>query len=221
MKVVCINWCNYQGRGDEYVERLRGMVARHLTIPHEFAVLTEKELGTDLKGWWVKMKLAEPGRFPGPVMYLDLDVAVTANINHLVDLAATDKNRLWMRDDFSYSLLKPRNDLDFEMRRLLGGRGCCNSSVMLWDGDALAPVWERWQSRSRQYMAECHGDQNVISQIMWPDRIGFLPNESIQSYKYGIRMRGENPAPIVVFHGNPKMPELPRSDPLRQMWEAA
>lgn len=221
LTVVCINWCNYQGRGSEYVARLERMVARNLTVQYRFECLTERELGTDLQGWWVKMKLAETGRFLGPVMYLDLDVIVRSNIDHLVHLAATDVSKLWMRDDFSYSIREPRQGLDEQFKRKLGGDGCCNSSVMLWHSAALAPVWDRWSKESEQFMHECHGDQNVISSIMWPDRIGFLPDDSVQSYKYGIRMRSERPAPIVVFHGSPKMPELPRSDPMRQLWEAA
>jgi hypothetical protein len=221
LSVVCINWCNYLGRGEEYVSRLRRAVARNLTKPHEFVCLTEKELGTDLKGWWVKMLLTQPGRFVGPVMYLDLDVTITRNIDHIVDLAATDKTKLWARDDFSYSYRKPKA-LDAAAMRLLGGRGCINSSVMLWDSDALAPIWEQWQKHSAKFMAEAHGDQNVISSIMCPsDRIGYLPDDSVQSFKYGILRNRERPGPIVVFHGQPKISDLPPSHEVRRIWETA
>lgn len=208
LDVVCVNWRNYQGRGQTYVDCLRRGVERNLTLPHRFTCLTEKELGTSLKGWWVKMLLSEPGRFAGDVLYLDLDVIITSSIDHLVNLAATDRSKLWMREDFSYPYCRPRQDLDPDTRRLLGGPGCCNSSVMLWHADALAPVWSEWQSRSAQLMAERHGDQNVISPIMWPDRIGLLPERSIRSYKYGMVRDELGCAPIVVFHGNPKPHEL-------------
>lgn len=184
------------------------MAARNLSIPYEFVCLTEKELGTDLKGWWVKMLLADPNRFSGPVLYLDLDIVINSNIDHLVELAATDKSKLWMRDDFSYAYKRPRQDLDPDTRRLLGGPGCCNSSVMAWEGKVMAPVWEKWTTHSKELMASRHGDQNVVSSIMYPDKIGFFPEESIGSYKYQVRMKGEKPAPIVVFHGNPKPHEI-------------
>lgn len=201
LTVVCINWCNYLGRGQEYVEKLERAVARNLTIPHRFVCLTEKDLGTDLKGWWVKMKLGTPGLFSGPVMYLDLDVVVTQNIDVLPKIAASDRTKVWMRDDFGYSIVRPRVGIGTDTARLLGGPGCCNSSVMLWHGDA--PWWDKWQSGKDAYMAEMHGDQNVITQILWPDRIGLLPNTEIGSYKYNV-CNGDKPYPLTVFHGTPK-----------------
>lgn len=221
LTVCCINWNDYEGQGKRYVHKLESMLARNLSVPHEFVCLTEEELGTDLKGWWCKIKLAEPGRFTGDVMYLDLDLAITANIDHLATLAATDRTKLWMREDFSYPYNPPREDLDPYTRKLLGGPGCCNSSVMLWHGDTLKPVWDDWQERSEYYLAERAGDQNVISPIMYPSRLRFLPRGSIQSFKYGIEMHRERPAPIVVFHGRPKITELDRKNELRQLWEAA
>jgi len=100
---------------------------------------------------------------------------------------------------------------------MLGGVGCCNSSVMAWRGDAARDVWEKF---SPEVMQELHGDQNHISRVMYPDKIGFLPEDMIQSFKYHAR-RGAGPAPITVFHGNPKMNDLHPSDELRQIWEAA
>jgi hypothetical protein len=213
LTVVCVNHENYLGRGDEYVSKLQRGVARNLTVPHEFVCLTERELGTDLKGWWVKMKLGEPGRFTGPVMYLDLDVIVTANFDSLIGIAAAFPYLLWMRDDFSYSMVKPRKGLGPDALKLLGGPGCCNSSVMLWNGDA--GWWDDWTANRQKYMTDMHGDQNAISHIM-RGRIGFLPNESICSYKYQVR-NGEKIAPIVVTHGVPKPHEM-KDEFVRQHW---
>lgn len=214
LTAVCINQDNYLGRGEEYVSKLRNMVARNLTVPYEFVCLTD----LPRKGWWSKLELFKPGRFTGPVLYLDLDIIITANIDHLVTLAATDKTRLWMRDDFSYSIIQPKKDMDPETRRFLGGPGCCNSSVMLWQGGSQDFAWHCWTNDAERYMREMHGDQNVLTRMLWPEYIGLLPNESIQSYKYGIRMRGEKPAPIVVTHGNPKPHEL-REDWVKACWQ--
>lgn len=217
LTVVCINWNNYLRRGLEYAAKLERAMARNLTVPHQFVCLTEFELGTDLKGWWVKMLLAEPGRFSGPVLYMDLDCVVTANIDHLVELAATDTSRVWMRDDFGYPLRNPRKGIGPDTRRLLGGDGCCNSSVMLWHAGAMDCVWEAWQRGASRYMSELHGDQNAITQILGADRIGFLPDASICSYKYHVQ-RGEPVAPVVVFHGEPK-PHQVHGGFMEQHWK--
>jgi hypothetical protein len=129
--------------------------------------------------------------FDGPVLFLDLDVIVTANIDHLVEIARNDPTRIWARDDWSYPVTNPRH----------GREATINSSVMLWHGrkdmsgaEALIPV--------------THGDQGIITQLFWPHGIGLLPGKSIQSYKYQLRNNGEAPGPIVVCHGNPKPHEL-------------
>lgn len=195
INVVCLNWNNYLGRGALYVDRLRTMVNRNLTIPYKFIVITERDLPAQRTGWFNKLWL--PGMFTGDVLYLDLDVVITKNIDHLVSLAQCDRRRVWMRDDFSYSIVNPRTDLDDEFKRYLGGPGTCNSSVMLWSGRKTIKF-------SDEFLAQVHGDQNALTALLWPDRIGLLPNDSIKSFKYH---PGEV-APIMVFHGAPKMHEV-------------
>lgn len=194
LNVRCLNWKNYLGRGDEYVEKLQAMCDRNLTIPFLFDEWTEHDVWLD--GWWNKLcMLDEPAS--GWVLQLDLDVVITSNIDHLIHRAMVDSDRLWMRDDFSYSIVNPRRDLDDGMRATLGGAGCCNSSVMLY--------YQRVELGAyNEAMKTMHGDQNVLTSQLWPDLIGLLPNESIKSYKYH---PGEV-APIVVFHGQPKPHEV-------------
>jgi hypothetical protein len=149
MRVLCVKWGDkYSG---EWVVKLRNMVERHLSIPHEFVCITDAEVpgitcvpfNTNLPTWWSKLNLFEPGRFPGLNLYLDLDVILTSSIDGLV-YAASNPEMLCMRDDFSYSLRKPRQGLGADFKRLLGGEGCCNSSVMLWHGDACRDVWDQF-----------------------------------------------------------------------------
>jgi hypothetical protein len=218
LTVACVKW------GERYtaswVLRLRTMVRRHLSPPHRFVCLTEAPvagvecipLAEGLTTWWSKLSLFRPGQFTGPVLYFDLDVVLTASIDRIVSIAEADKSRLWMRDDFSYSLRSPRSGLDVAMRRMLGGAGCCNSSVMAWRADAARDVWDKF---TPDVMDELHGDQNHISRVMWPDKLGFLPDDLVGSFKYGTT------APVTVFHGSPKMDELPPSHKLRKLWEAA
>lgn len=209
MKVVCLNYQNYLGRGDEYVAKLRNMVARNLTIEHDFVVITEADpmCFTNRTGWWHKLSLLT--LFPRDfVLYLDLDIVITANIDHLVDLAFNREypDKFWMRDDFSYSIVQPRVDVDDGFRETLGGRGTCNSSVMLWRG--------AWQINDD--VRNCHGDQNVITRELWPDHIGLLPNESIKSYKYHW-LQGQGHGDICVFHGAPKPHEV-TDDFVKEHW---
>lgn len=220
--VLCVKW----GRkyGPEWVLRLRAMVARHLSIPHEFVCITDEPvegvqclpLTCDLPGWWQKLGMFQPGFLPGEKLYLDLDVVITGELDSLVMAARSDRAKLWVRDDFSYSLRRPRV-LGGAARRLLGGAGTVNSSVMIWYGDSCSDVWTHFQ---RAHMDELHGDQNHISRVLWPQKISFLPDEAVRSYKYHV-LRGALGGSVVVFHGEPKMADLSRDNPLRQAWEQA
>jgi hypothetical protein len=63
--VLCVRFGSRYGR--EYVERLRNMVARHLTVPYEFVCLTDDSTPIDgvrsivqphggyQRGWWHKL----------------------------------------------------------------------------------------------------------------------------------------------------------------------
>lgn len=218
MKVVCLKYGTKYGA--DYVTRLRNMVARHMPCAHEFVCYTEtpvegvtcEPLPCELPGWWAKLGLLRAGVATGPTFYLDLDVVVTDTIV-LPELG----DRLWALDDFSYSLLRPKPDVDPWTRKLLGGAGTINSSVMYWQGDVCRKVWDDF---TPAVMKELHGDQNWITRCLWPDRISLFPPGLACSFKYHVE-RGVKAAPITVFHGNPKPAELSARHPLRQLWEAA
>lgn len=223
MRVICVKWgLKY---GPEWVLRLRNMVAKQLPIPHQFVCVTDDPVEgvecipfiSDLPGWWSKVELFYPGRFDGDNLYLDLDVVLTGSIEKLARCLDGDRSRLWALDDFSYSLVNPRKGLGGDTRALLGGDGTINSSVMLWHGDRAKRVWTRFAPGVMQVL---HGDQNWITQALWPDRINLIPPGIAGSFKYHVQ-RGQKDAPITVFHGHPKPCDLPRSDALRQTWECA
>ena len=70
ISVLCVRFGTRYGR--EYVERLRNMVARHLTVPYEFFCLTDDQHPIDgvhsivrpnegyAKGWWHKVHMFDP-----------------------------------------------------------------------------------------------------------------------------------------------------------------
>jgi hypothetical protein len=220
MRVVCVKYGDKYGK--EYVTRLRNMVARHLPCAHEFVCYTEKPvegvtcepLPSELPGWWAKVGLLRPGLGTGPHMYLDLDVVGRANLSEFI---RPDDGKVWALDDFSYSLRAPRSHIDEATRRLLGGVGTCNSSVMFWHGDAGRKAWDEF---TPTVMNELHGDQNWITRALWPHTLALYPPGLASSYKYHW-MRDDQFGAVVVFHGDPKPPALSPSNPLRKLWEAA
>lgn len=198
MKVVCLNWMDYLSRGNEYVTKLKNGVSRNLTTPYEFVEVTEADLPAGRQGWFYKLNLLE--MFDGPVLFLDLDVVITSNIDHLVEIARGDTSRIWARDDWSYPVTNPR----------YGKEATINSSVMLWHG-------RKDMSGAERLIPVTHGDQGIITQLFWPHGIGLLPNDSISSYKYQLR-QGQKQGAISVFHGRPKCHEV--NDPwVAQHWK--
>lgn len=205
LRIVCVKWGDKYG--EDYVHKLQAACERH--IPHrEFVCLTENPvmgvqcnpLPSDLPGWWSKIGLFRPGLFPGDNLYLDLDVVVTGQITPFLAALKTDPLKLWALDDFSYSLIRHKQGMSAETQRLLGGAGTINSSVMLWRGQARSPAYAAWERFTPDVMDTLHGDQNWLTQCLWPDHIKLLPTGYAESYKYG----GRKQAPIVIFHGDPK-----------------
>jgi hypothetical protein len=195
LSVVCLNWNNYLDRGNLYVNRLWSMLDRHLTIPHEFIVVTEHDhdLPFGRVGWWNKLSLLN--MFDGEVLYLDLDIVISGNIDHLVKLACP-RSKLWARNDWSYPVSENSRIVgDGYAGPLMenGREATINSSVMYW--------WGRREIPQREGV---HGDQGCITAALWPDDgIRLFPNEWIKSYKYDYQ-QGRGYRPITVFHGEPK-----------------
>lgn len=208
LTVACVRWGTKYP--PEYVHKLHRACARNLPV-HQFVCLSDqppidgidwRPLPTSLPTWWSKIGLFKPGQFAGDVLYLDLDVVITGRLDGLVSLLEQDRTRLWVPDDFSYSLRRPKQGIGADTRRQLGGDGCVNSSVMLWHGDACRAVWDKFDPA---VMDVLHGDQNFITQVLWPDGIHLLPDGWASSYKYG------GSGVVRVFHGSPKCHEVSES----------
>lgn len=183
LTVLCVRFGNKYGR--EYVERLRNMVARHLTLPYEFVCLTDDQHPIDgvrlivqqpknySKGWWHKVHMFDPSlNINNRILYFDLDVVIHANINKLVEsytnefLGIRDFNRKFVPD----------------WRRL-------NSSCLSWIPGTQNKIWDEFQ-RDQSRALRMHGDQDWIWHIS-QTQIKFWPDEWIQSYKWEIRSRNE------------------------------
>ena len=106
-----------------WVKKLKNSVARNLTVKHKFICLSDVDVPCKRipligagAGFWAKLELFRPGLFTGPVLYIDLDTVICANIDNLVEqikdqqfvmLLETDKNVvssavMWWQGDHSY-----------------------------------------------------------------------------------------------------------------------
>lgn len=214
--VLCVRFGTRYGR--EYVERLRNMVSRHMTIPYEFVCLTDDQHPIEgvrsivqpnagyARGWWHKVHMFDPTLpLRGRILFFDLDVVIHDNINKLVTTFGSDFIGI---HDFNRAFYANWNNL--------------NSSVMAWDAGSQKHIWEQFSVSPRDAQ-RLPGDQDWIWKTS-RDRIKFWPREWIQSYKWEIRKREDlamingkrrfkevhhevTPPPgccVTVFHGDPK-----------------
>lgn len=219
LSVLCVRFGTRYGR--EYVERLRNMVARHLTVPYVFYCLTDDQHPIDgvvsivkinqgyAKGWWHKVHMFDPTLgLKNRVLYFDLDVVIHNNIDKLI--CQYDNKFLGIRD-FNRKFNPQWNIL--------------NSSVMSWPAGQHPDIFTVFQTNPIQAQ-RLHGDQDWIWQVA-KSRITFWPESWIQSYKWEIRDRTElaysgskryfkdvrspkiHPdCAVSVFHGDPKPDEV-------------
>ncbi len=181
--------------GPEHVIWWAAQVRRRVKSPHRIVCLTDSaeaipgvetvRLERDWPGWWSKIEIFRPGLSRGPVLYLDLDVVLTADI------------RLPLPDRVSFTALYAPEDW--------WRRGERNSSVMLFGPGACRDAYDRFLADPAGNMERFadHGDQAYISDALR----GRLkpPPLRITSYKASqAAENGPGDAQIVVFHGVPK-----------------
>ena len=202
-------WCVCVGDkyGEEDVRILRNMIDRHLSLPHDFYVLSDRQRGDfnciipDEKwpGWWSKLLLFRYAF--GQVLYLDLDVVVVGSLDYLIS------EQLSMAANWAQS-----------------GHGGCQSSVMSWhaDHDAyfnLVKEFDLDQLGKPDPNGNCPhyglynglwGDQEYITQKLGDPGSGKVKKASgIYSYKYHCRDKGlPDDAAVICFHGYPKPSEV-------------
>ena len=214
--VCCVKWgTKYPPL---YVNRLRNMVARHLSHAHEFVCLTEDPAGlaTDIRtlalpggpiGFWNKISLFRRDLFePGAtIVYLDLDLVIVGAIDFLLEQPG---GLVVIRDWGTI-------------------RGAFNSSVMRFNAGEYSFVHDHFHPRAEEIVASgrFNGDQDWIAAEV-PDAKSF-PAGKILSYKRDLNsnalplakklgldfswlkaprsMTVEVPpgASIIVFHGKP------------------
>lgn len=111
LTVACVLSPGPGGYTRAHVERLRGMVARHMVQEHRFVCIND----SPFPGWWAKVSLFEPGRFAGRILYLDLDVTVVGPLDDLAGYPqpfAAMKDPLYKGINSSVMVWTPSTDMD-------------------------------------------------------------------------------------------------------------
>lgn len=217
-----------------YVDRLYNMLSRHLSRNIRLHVYTEAErsvpapmikhvlpdwgISGPKRSWWYKIQLFDPAEHSGPLLYFDLDTVIVDNIDWICDLPA---KWFWTVRDFKY-LWRPTHY-------------SINSSIMWWDTQQFANVWQDFQQQDLQkIIKQYRGDQDYLGQILPVSQIRFLDSERIKSWRWqcldggthlnrrirvndAVTVLTEN-TDVLVFHGHPKPHEI--QDPaVLQHWK--
>jgi hypothetical protein len=203
----------------QYVNTLYSMVKRNLTIPFTMVCLTDNKQGidkdvlcidlpNDLSGWWCKPYMYS-NELPlnGTILYMDLDVVISGNLNKLFDY---EPNKWCVIRDFT--------------RAMQPNWQKYNSSVIRFKRGQLDHVWRDFYKDPKKVTSSHFGDQDWLwtatnkanPATLWPD-------DWIRSWKWEIRkdrhlqggVKGNRkfrivehvvPPPeccITVFHGDP------------------
>ncbi len=204
-----------------YVEKLHSMLTRHLassvrlhvyteesrSVPEPYIkhVLTDWGISGHRRSWWYKMQLFNSELFAGPLLYFDLDIVITGNIDWI---AQCPLQYFWAVHDFKHLW----NPTDYSI----------NSSIMWWDTRQFNWVWQQFQEqRLEQIISKHHGDQDYISQTIIQKQRRFFDSEQIKSWRWQALDGGYNfqsrkyknlgtgteilpSTSVLVFHGKPK-----------------
>lgn len=203
----------------DYVNKLYNMVKRNCTLDYEFVCLTENPKGINpdvkilplpdgLSGWWYKPYMySKELPINGTILYLDLDVVISGNIDKL----------------FTYETYKWCTIRDFT-RAMRPKWNKYNSSVVRFKTGELDKVWKKFIENPKKVQKQFFGDQDWLFEATRDNQALLFPDNWIQSWKWEIRktkdfapggIKGnrklktiENVIPsneccICVFHGDP------------------
>lgn len=223
LNIVCYRWGTLYGV--EYVNKLRAMVARNLSIPHKFYCVTDDPAGlrddviphllpeNHYNGNWNKLMTFQPnflGLEGQLLVSFDLDLVIVDNIDFLAD--------------------DPDDDFKICGRNWVKGVVQGNGSVYRLRVGSLTHVWDNLVNDSNQVINDYHtktralGEQNYLNSVI--EGITYFPDEKIVSFKRHCSAKGHSlfgdfgeklglttacfgkskvptGAAIVSFHGDP------------------
>lgn len=217
--VVTFLWFEPDGRHNhlfvysaDYVNRLRSMLARHLTLPHEMVCVTDMPDGIDPRVRIVAPPAPErdwPRFFRRLALFrrdaasvfggtrllaIDLDVVIRARIDDLVDRP----------EDFA--MWEPRL---YHALRGVRPYSRYNGSLILLDAGSRPQVHERFDVATAPAALAAAGldvdDQSWISLVLGPDEATWPWNGEIRS----LNATPDPQAARMVFFNGPRSPAMP------------
>ncbi len=178
---------------NDYVEKLRGGVARYLTLPYNFWCLTDDEevdeeivipLQHSWPGWWSKLEVFRD--FRGHTLFIDLDTIIVGSLDELV----SHKGPFISIHGFYRSHM-------------------FNSGFMSWTED-FSHIYKSF-SDNVEVMMEGKNDQQVIGSML-ESYVTFQETFPGQVVSYKVHCRGLGKLPpnvrVVCFHGKPRPHEV-------------
>lgn len=211
--VLCMKWGTKYG--PEYVDRLFGMVRRHLDRPFRFVCLTDDasgvrpevtclplpvmSLASGAERGWRKLSTfgADLHGLQGQALFLDLDVVITGFLDPFFDhpgqfLIIKDWKRPW---------------------RITG-----NSSVYRYQIGRHADIFQHFVEHQAEIRQRFRNEQEYLSRAMHErGRLAYWPASWCRSYKYHCippwpsnywrEPRLPADARVVVFHGEVNPPD--------------
>ena len=224
LNIICYRWGTKYGV--EYVNILRSMVSRNLSVPHTFHCITDDPAGLlpdiivhplpdlGITGIWRKLMtfqndfLGLQGQW---VVSLDLDVVITGNLDFLAEQPDRD-------------FMIARN----WSRKAQSGGARASGSVYRLKVGSHAFIWDRLVQDFESAVAQFHGKNRDVGEQNWLnaniDEFDYFPDGKVVSFKRHCGARGHvllglntawfgkakvpAGAAIISFHGDPLPPDV-------------
>lgn len=190
-----------------YVERLFASVSRHMTVGHDFCLITDDMASiprvsgilamrhTDQPGYWAKLEMFRPDwRWKSPLLYIDLDNVVVGSLD---DLAECGGDLVGIRD--------------WNLSDMM------NSGVMRIKPGIAPEIWAEYGGDPAKATFRYRwGDQHLISRVA-PGKITYWPAEWVPSWKSSTPEQ-HAAARVISFNGDPKPADLEDLPIVRDNW---
>jgi len=110
-----------------------------------------------------------------------------------------------------------------------------NTSLMYWDASQWSEIWQDFAARDiNTTVKQWPGDQDYVTHIVGANRLKFVPQDMVQSWRWQIQDGGMDfrnrtyrrpgtgsvippEVSVIVFHGNPK-PHDTHDSVIHQLW---
>ncbi len=214
-QIICINWGTRYGA--PYINRLYSMVARNITPPFRFVCFTDVTDGvrdeveckplpalrgdhpTKTLGKWGKSRLWEEGLgdLEGPVLFIDLDVAITGPLDDFFSYGTPDDVVL------ARNAAKPLHRLG-------------QTSVYRFPVGKLAPILDIYAADPQGVADKYRYEQHFVTKnapggvVFWPRAwVRHFRIQCIPLFPFNLFMEPKRPrkAKIVIFAGSMNPPD--------------